>query len=388
MHPQYQKIASSPLGVSSDAYIYSAIPIEPPHKFLAISSDDSLSIFEVDSQTIKPISIKSNHHKGLTCIQTFTTPSGSQAYVTAGRDGHIRAFSWPNHSQLWDLTTPNGKSISALATHPSPDGLLLAAGTEHADEGLGDVAVYVWTLHPTAAPTLVRSYTESHTDTVTALHFAPAGAPRLLSASTDGLLHCFDLAAADEDDAVLVTFNNRAAVHHACLLTNDMVCAVGHDERVSFYSVREEPELGEAETKPGPWDLRALLGCDYAASVRPGAGGDSVIVAVGANKLETAVVPWVGLCTFRVGLELLKAPPEPRFEGEMWMRLEGAHGEEVVRGVCYDYAQEGQLRIVLTCGEDGTVGMWRPVEGAAVERREKSKKDKDKGDKAHRFKPY
>ena len=93
------------------------------------------------------------------------------------------------------------------------------------------------------------------------------------------------------------------------------------------------------------------------------------------------------------------------FDDDNTVRLEGAHGEEVVRSVCYG---DGTSPNVFTAGEDGHVRAWRlPDEAtyregsiAQIDERHKSsnrgddefgkRKEKPGSGKgpASRFKPY
>jgi len=107
--------------------------------------------------------------------------------------------------------------------------------------------------------------------------------PLLLCSSTDGLVNVFDLAIADEDDAVISVVNNKSAVQHFCPMPDSLalnsVCVVSADEQLAVYSLADE-SISDADVKP--WDLREKLKCDYAISLSLRDAG--VIIAVGANK--------------------------------------------------------------------------------------------------------
>lgn len=64
---------------------------------------------------------------------------------------------------------------------------------------------------------LQHTYTESHSDDITALSFHPSPAlPHvLLSGSVDGVLNTYDVRIADEDDAVQSTLQVGASVQSA-----------------------------------------------------------------------------------------------------------------------------------------------------------------------------
>ena len=123
----------------------------------------------------------------------------------------------------------------------------------------------------------MRTYTESHTDTITTLSFAPipgatASATTLLSGSTDGLLALFDPAQNDEDDAVLQVFNLGSAVHKAGFLAGQ-VWATSSDEAMSFFEmsdpsvVGEGRNAGEGKGVQDLGDVRELVECRYVVNV-------------------------------------------------------------------------------------------------------------------------
>lgn len=84
----------------------------------------------------------------------------------------------------------------------------------------------------------------------------------------------------------------------------------------------------------------------------------------------------------------------PRLEDRI--RLDGGHGEEIVRGI---YVQGDADAAVFTCGEDGVIRLWKPEGGMEddamvldLEDEVDGKRKKDKGkrvrSKEGRYKPY
>lgn len=227
---------------------------------------------------------------------------------------------------------------------------------------------------------LLRSYTESHTDTITSLRFHHASSPltattttpsnpqlQLISSSTDGLVNIYDPSLSDEDDAVLVVFNNKAAVSHACPFLAaptptspsaggaPAICAISHDEKLSVYEIEDKSLKGEEEVTWPEVDVREALNADYAISLLPQTGrgesnGQTMMLAVGAYREETLAKvpgvtrPYVDLCMGAPKQAATQgSPPSSGFE--LAIRLVGGHGEEVVRDVWFD--QEVGCRILL-----------------------------------------
>ena len=94
--PTLKAAAASSLSLPVDNYIYS-IAASTPGSFAAISSDDSLRIF--DATHLDPVSVVSRktHDGGVTCLQSYATGE-SQLLATGGREGTVK---------LWDIRAGN-----------------------------------------------------------------------------------------------------------------------------------------------------------------------------------------------------------------------------------------------------------------------------------------
>lgn len=136
--------------------------------------------------------------------------------------------------------------------------------------------------------TPLRTYTDSHNDTITTLHFHPTRPSTLLSAATDGLVSLFNASHADEDDAIIQVLNHYSAVQHAGFATDNEVYAVSSDEQLSVYGLREEDEPeGDERVLPATvlGDVRPTLGVAYVVGVVYGGGaGDEAWVCGGDAK--------------------------------------------------------------------------------------------------------
>jgi WD repeat-containing protein 89 len=122
----------------------------------------------------------------------------------------------------------------------------------------------------------VHTYTESHTDTITALSFSPSRSHSgyLLSGSTDGLCTIFNVSEPDEDDAVLQVFNHRGAIHKARWAGgSNGVWASSSDERLGFYEFSPTTEGKEEEfntnlrDQQDLGDVRDQTGCRYLVDI-------------------------------------------------------------------------------------------------------------------------
>lgn len=81
-------IGSSSLSLPPNSYIYDIVAVG--EQLGAISSDDSLRIF--DSQTLQTTSdgVRYNVHEGVTCLERYR--GDNSTVLTAGRDGKIRCW--------------------------------------------------------------------------------------------------------------------------------------------------------------------------------------------------------------------------------------------------------------------------------------------------------
>lgn len=83
-------LQSSSLSLPSGSYIYSVIPVTNNTTVAAISSDDTLRIFDSTSlQVISDFAV-GKVHEGVTCLKNLDAKAG--VLVTAGRDARIRCF--------------------------------------------------------------------------------------------------------------------------------------------------------------------------------------------------------------------------------------------------------------------------------------------------------
>lgn len=313
-------LASSSLGTPPDTYLYSLA--RSGTTFSTIGSDDSLRIFDG--------SLKLSHHvksahTGISCLQAF-----GAGFATAGRDGVVRCWDVRAQAAGIELRESTGKPLSALACQDH----FVAAGTESAKEGLGDVSVHVYdTRNPT---TPVRSYVESHTDTITQLAFHPTQPNVLLSGSTDGLVSLFDLNVVEEEDALQQVLNPRSAVHCAGFLSPTEVYVVSTDEQLSIHSLSEDISE-EASSVLNVGDVRERLQCMYVVNL---IAGQQPVLVCGNTQTES--------------MSIVQLNQSQGWGFGSAIDLHGAHGEEVVR----DALLVEDEKKVLTCGEDGQVKLW------------------------------
>jgi hypothetical protein len=97
-------VASSTLSLPADNYIYSIVP-SAPGTFAAISSDDSLRVFEAADLDRGSV-VSPATHKGVTALQSFGLGE-SHLLATGGRDGKVK---------VWDVRAGNGSPVVEMET--------------------------------------------------------------------------------------------------------------------------------------------------------------------------------------------------------------------------------------------------------------------------------
>lgn len=316
-----KRIAESTLGAPPDTYLYTLA--QATDTFATIGSDDTLRLFDASLKFVQKVTAA---HNGMSCLASI-----SDTFVTAGRDGIVRFWDRRAQRSNIQMSEPKRTGFSAIACHEH----IVAAGTESTKEGLGDVSVLLYDTRNPAAP--IRSYGESHTDTITQLAFHPEQPNILLSGSTDGLVSIFDANQAEEEDAIQQVFNPRSAVHCAGFLNSKKVYVVTTDEQFSIYSLGDLDQSSNDDVIDHG-DVREKLDCMYVVDIVNHPSKPAMIYGHNVNQtLSIAPLDTANSWSFGKPVD-----------------LPGAHGEEVVRDVLL---LPGSVT-AFTCGEDGHVRAW------------------------------
>ena len=245
------------------------------------------------------------------------------------------------------------------------------------------------------------------------LQFDTFSSSILLSGSTDGLINVYDLKQSkkstkdsDDDEALLQVINHGSSIHHtgflraaAPHLQDVSIYGLSHDEILTIYPLHnpasnDSDSLKDDDEEKRLWgDLREKLGCEYVLDLVPesGTGRGGTLVAGSCQQ------QWLDLIPFNNDWDGQRR--QGRMSGwnldrDTGIRLDGAHGEEVVR--CIHLVPEA--RTVFTGGEDGLVKVWKSpnqepagMEEEGPEKKQKLKVERKRDKKKHsknRKKPY
>ncbi|UPX19752.1 uncharacterized protein EKO05_0010005 [Ascochyta rabiei] len=385
------QISSSDVGLPPNSYIYRIISTAPrldplsyskTDQLAIISSDDSLRY--IDPATLNVNGVVKTVNNSVTCLER-ANDAPSNVIATAGRDGLIRFWDNRSRQKVLEIQSPN-KLVSSLVCDAQKN--FVAAGIENPDDGPHESPVYVWDQRNTSAP--LRSFFESHTDTVTSLQLHPTLPTLLLSSSTDGLVNIFDTSQSEEEDALYQVINHGSAIAHAGFMyPSTDIFALGTDETMSFYALQSQEEEEEEPTPKAFGDVREPLGCEYLAKMH-WVGSQPFLATGKHSERRLDLVP---VCKGVGG------PLQYEYDIAKSVRLSSAHGEEVVR----DLFTDTHSQTTYTVGEDGHVRAWK-TEASTDEtmvvdeeadtrkkdkkdRKEKRKEKKEKKDKK-RYEPY
>jgi hypothetical protein len=106
----------------------------------------------------------------------------------------------------------------------------------------------------------------------------------LLSGSTDGLVNIYNIAEADEDEALSQVANHGSSIHHAGFLSNSHFYALSHDETFSIYHLGSQDNSALDVPPQVSGDLRPKLQCEYVVNVIPHVGSGKAILGAGSHR--------------------------------------------------------------------------------------------------------
>lgn len=319
-------ISTTTLSTPIGTYIYD-VTRASPHALAAICSDDSLRWASRSTLALTGC-IPATHHLGVTCLSSLSDTT----VLTGGRDGTISIYDERTYSRTTTLRAGGSAAILSVASTSTA----IAAGTEHVPGGTS-AKVIVWDVR--SPYDVLAEYTESHNDDVTAVRFHPRLPHLLVSAGADSLVSVYDLRrkpatggeATDDDAALWRIVNHGYPVRCAGFLGEggEEMYALSHDEVLAVYELND---AGAEETR-GFGNVRDVLGCEYVIDVvRKGA---EAVVAVGSKGEGEGEVDrqWVDLVLLKTDESGVRGWALAREK----VRLEGGHGEDVVRGVFIDH---------------------------------------------------
>jgi WD40 repeat protein len=188
--------------------------------YVASASGPKNTIHLFDRSSFAPVRALAGHEGGTSALTVAHAASssvaGGHALFSCGKDARVKV--WDERTGTVGLESmcllsytlctsdrlmgsycivrTSGRPRALLSLDVASDGHMLATGTELTGD---DVCIHFFDLRSPAAP--LRTHSQTHSEDITVVKFAPAGERLLLSASSDGLVCTSNPEEQDEDEA-------------------------------------------------------------------------------------------------------------------------------------------------------------------------------------------
>lgn len=164
----------------------------------------------------------------------------------------------------------------------------------------------------------------------------------MLSGADDGLVSVFDTSIGDEDDSLLQAFDHGGSVHKAGFIS-DAIYALSSDQKFIIHPLNSSASNDSEVVRPVDFgDLRPIAQCNYVIDIIPNPNQAYIVTGSNLRYAYENLLSWCcSLLTFNqsnrhVDFIPLSITPKFALSTQSVIRLEGAHGEEIVRSVSLD----------------------------------------------------
>ncbi|KAF9213622.1 WD repeat-containing protein 89 [Podila verticillata] len=257
---------------------------------------------------------------------------GEHLLMSSSKDGRVA---------VWDLRTDAGPV--QVFTTPAKDPLLafdinssenvIAAGTELIEY---DANIHFFDARSHNA-TVIKTYSESHSDDITNVKFHPTNPARLMTASVDGLICQFDLQDMDEDEGLLVVANTGSSVNRVGYFgpNSEYIYCLSHMETLSLWSAEDADIIHQFGDIRGVTNSSLGLTLDYGIDCQYEPETGRLYLLSGSNEGQINIL--------HVTANTL----------QLCQVLQGGHSE-IVRSAYWD----SKRGILYSGGEDAKLGLW------------------------------
>ncbi|KAG0356272.1 WD repeat-containing protein 89 [Podila minutissima] len=257
---------------------------------------------------------------------------GEHLLMSSSKDGRVA---------VWDLRTEAGPV--QVFTTPAKDPLLafdinssenvIAAGTELIEY---DANIHFFDARSHNS-TVIKTYSESHSDDITNIKFHPTNPARLMTASVDGLICQFDLQDMDEDEGLLVVANTGSSVNKVGYFgpNSEYIYCLSHMETLSLWSAEDADAIHQFGDIRGVTNPSLGLTLDYGIDCQYEPETGRLYLLSGSNEGQINIL--------HVTANTL----------QLCQVLQGGHSE-IVRSTHWD----SKRGILYSGGEDAKLGLW------------------------------
>ncbi|KAF9448468.1 WD40 repeat-like protein [Macrolepiota fuliginosa MF-IS2] len=331
-----------------DAYVLSLANL--PTAYAASASSPSNKIDLIDKRSLRRIQTLPGHDVATTSIRAVDCVTGmpGRTLLSTGKDGSVKVWDDRSGSHSIKLTNMGNTSLGILSCDVSPDGNLVAAGTEFLSQ---DAFILYWDPRQPAAP--LRTHSSTHSDDITTMSFYPSASspPLILSGSSDGLLSISDANEDDEDEAVVHVGSWGPSISQAGWYlpsptsTSLGVWAASDMETFSLWSNELDQRLSLDIRSPSVHSQSRTWVTDYLISCFP-SNNWGLRVYTGSNEGDVALITPPDLSS-----------PDPSMNGAGKWTLHSLWTKNHV-GVVRSILPDDDNGVIITGGEDGNIHLW------------------------------
>ncbi|XP_016973586.1 WD repeat-containing protein 89 [Drosophila rhopaloa] len=213
-------------------------------------------------------------------------------------------------------------------------------------------------------------YCDSHEDDITSVRFHPQNPDTLGTGSVDGLINVFDVKEADEDEALLNTFNTESSVArlqwHRNVYDKDVISCITTTGDFKSYESEEGDEVSSFERPDVTAAIRRKNASNFNLINAHNQEDGEIFLLAGTNFNKGEILRSVSVTTKN------SLQPLANFQGN----------KQIVRESLYD----SKSKSLITGGESGIVTVWSPDSRGSTVVGDKLKVKKEK--KSRKQAPY
>ncbi|KAF9316587.1 WD repeat-containing protein 89 [Podila horticola] len=308
------------------------------NNLIVSASNNEIKLYNPATLAIK--NVLKFHTEPITQVKAH----GEHLLMSSSKDGRVA---------VWDLrieagpvqvfTTPAKDPLLAFDINSSEN--VIAAGTELIEY---DANIHFFDARNHNS-TVIKTYSESHSDDITNVKFHPTNPARLMTASVDGLICQFDLQDMDEDEGLLVVANTGSSVNKVGYFgpNSEYIYCLSHMETLSLWSAEDADAIHQFGDIRGVTNPSLGLTLDYGIDCQYEPETGRLYLLSGSNEGQINIL--------HVTADTL----------QLCQMLQGGHSE-IVRSAHWD----SKRGILYSGGEDAKLGLWTsdaPVTIASIQ---------------------
>ncbi|KAI9591687.1 WD40-repeat-containing domain protein [Syncephalis fuscata] len=196
--------------------------------------------------------------------------------LSCGEDGLVALWDFRQNTKMPSQSYQSNICTPMLALDQADT--IIAAGTDLVEY---DAYVLFWDMRSNS---LVKQFSEAHSDSVTQVHFHPDNAQYLLTASMDGMLNIYDLQEQEEDDVLIASANTESSIHRADFFgpSFEYIYCLSHMETLSLWKGEGmDPLCLFGDIRRASTDTTTI---DYAINCQYDASSQRLFMLSGSNE--------------------------------------------------------------------------------------------------------